>query len=228
MTHEEMKEMYELYALGVLDRDERAEIDDHLATGCEACRTSVQRAAVINSVLLTFVPEATPPKRVKKRLLAAVGMEQRSWGWLAWAATSACLLVGLTWFSLESHRRSEELTAARRVLDIVDSPETRAVSFGAGPRGNVFVNPKTGVLLIAKNLPRLEAGQTFEMWVIPKGGAPKPAGLFRPGANGTATHVFPGPVDVGATGAVAVTVEPEAGSAAPTTQPFIVAPVAGS
>ncbi len=41
-------------------------------------------------------------------------------------------------------------------------------------------------------------------------------------------HSIEGPVDVETTGAVAVTVEPEAGSSAPTTTPIIVAPVAGS
>ena len=34
MTHEEMGEMYELYALGSLDREERDEIGEHLGTGC--------------------------------------------------------------------------------------------------------------------------------------------------------------------------------------------------
>lgn len=225
MTHEEMKDMYELYALGILDREEREEIDRHIADGCTECRAGVQRAALTNAVVLSFAPDVVPPKRVKRRLMAAVGVEPRSWSWLAWAAVSACLLVAVSWFSLESHRRSEELAAARRVLDIVNSPETKAVSFGAGPRGNIFVNPKSGVLLIATNLPKLNPGQTFEMWVIPKGGAPKPAGLFRPDATGQASHTLTGPVDISTLGAVAVSVEPESGSTAPSTQPIIVAPV---
>lgn len=228
MSHEEMKEMYELYALGVLEAEERREIDQHLATGCDACRAGVRRASVMNAIVLSFAPEVAAPRRLQKRLLAVAGVESRNWGWLAWAAASACLLVGMSWFSLESHRRNDELAAAHRVLDIVNSPETRAVSFGAGPRGNVFVNPSRGVLLIANNLPRLEAGTTFEMWVIPKGGAPRPAGLFRPADDGTAIHVLPGAVNLDTTGAIAVTVEPAAGSSAPTTQPIIVAPVAGS
>jgi anti-sigma-K factor RskA len=222
LTHEEMKDMYELYALGVLEREERAEIDEHLSSGCDVCSRAMKHAALTNAVVLSFAPEVEPPKRLRKRLLAGVGVEPKSWAWLAWAAASACLLVGLFWFSLESRRQSEELAAARRILDIVNSPETRAVSFGAGPRGNVYVNPK-GVMLIATNLPALPPGKIFEMWVIPKGGAPKPAGLFR-----TSPHVLPGPIDMTNTGAVAVTVEPESGSDAPTSQPIIVAPMTGS
>ena len=179
-------------------------------------------------MILSFAPEAGPPRRLKRRLLAAVGLRQRNWNWIAWAATTAALLVGIVWLEFLFRRNGAELAEAQRVLEIVNSPETRAVSFGAGPRGNVFVNPKKGVLLIAANLPRLDAGRVFEMWVIPKGGAPKPAGLFRADAGGQATHVLAGTVDLQATGAVAVTVEPEAGSAAPTSQPIIVAPVTGS
>jgi len=63
------------------------------------------------------------------------------------------------------------------------------------------------------------------MWIIPKGGAPRPAGLFQPASDATAMHIEPGPVDVAATAAVAVTVEDEAGAPQPTSQPLIVAPM---
>jgi len=97
----------------------------------------------------------------------------------------------------------------------------------APPRGNVLVNPRLGVLLIASNLPALAAGKTYQMWVIPKGGAPRPAGLFQSTAQGTALHMLSGPVDPAAVSAVAVSVEPESGSAGPTTTPIIMAAVAG-
>ena len=61
------------------------------------------------------------------------------------------------------------------------------------------------------------------MWLIPKGGAPRPAGLFQSTDAGSAVHVLSGPIDTAALGAVAVTVEPEAGSPAPTSQPLITA-----
>jgi anti-sigma-K factor RskA len=91
----------------------------------------------------------------------------------------------------------------------------------------VYVQARRGVLLMSSNLPQLPAGKTYEMWMIPKGAssAPQPAGLFRPDASGSAMHVQAGPVDVATLGTVAVTVEPEAGSSAPTTTPVIVAPL---
>ena len=67
------------------------------------------------------------------------------------------------------------------------------------------------------------AGQTYELWIIPKGGSPKPSGLFQSDARGSAMYLSPAPVDMSTLGAVAVTLEPEAGSAAPTSTPIIVA-----
>lgn len=246
MTHEEMRDLYELYALGVLEGEERAEIAQHLGSGCDVCRGDIQRAAIQNVVILAaMTPETVPSRRVRGRLLAGMGVAGRTWGRVAWAAAAACL-VAVAWSGVRAYRMSTELDAARQhalvtdtelarvrlVLDVLNAPDTRTVVFGQEkhepPRGSVFVNPHSGVLLIAARLPQLAAGKIYEMWVIPKAGAPKPAGLFRATAAGTAMHTIEGPVDVETTGAVAVTVEPEAGSNAPTSTPIIVAPVAGS
>jgi anti-sigma-K factor RskA len=245
VTHEEMSELYELYALGVLEGEERAEIGEHLGAGCDVCRAGLQRAAMQNvAILAALTPEAAPSRRVRGRLLAGMDVAGRAWGRVAWGAAMACL-VAVAWTGVRAYRMSTELQAARQqmaatdhelarvrlVLDVLNAPDTRAVVFGQEkhepPRGSVFVNPRSGVLLIASRLPQLASGKIYEMWVIPKGGAPKPAGLFRSTAAGTAMHSIAGPVDMETTGAVAVTVEPAAGSNAPTSTPIIVAPVAG-
>jgi len=66
------------------------------------------------------------------------------------------------------------------------------------------------------------------MWLIPKGGSPRPAGLFQSGETGNAFHILSGPVEIASLDAVAVTVEPESGSPGPTTTPIIMAAVRGS
>lgn len=227
MTHQEMQDMYELYALGVLEPSEKSEIDEHLSSGCEVCRSAVRKASLTNAMLLSFAPDAAPPGRLKRRVMASIGVERRNWSWLAWAAVTASLAVLAGWYASEARNSSAELAGARQLLEIIKSPETREVSFGAGPRGNVFVHPRSGVFLIARNLPKLESGKRFEMWVIPKGGKPVPAGLFDSDAGGAATHLRPGAVDLGSLSAVAVSVEPEGGSAQPTTTPILVAALTG-
>jgi len=61
------------------------------------------------------------------------------------------------------------------------------VAFGKGqapPRGRVFVNRGRGVVLLASNLPPAPNGKIYELWLIPKGQAPIPAGLFQTDAQG--------------------------------------------
>ena len=241
VTHEEMQDLYELYALGVLEDEERVEIAQHLASGCAVCLDGVRRAAMYNAgVLAVMTPDSAPPRRVGARLREGVGIRARGRTWAAWIAATACL-VALTWSGLRSWRIGRDLEATRRevqrtdlelarmraVLDVLNAPGTRAVSFGEEkqmpPQGSVFVNPQRGVVLIASHLPPLTAGWAYEMWVIPKTGAPKPAGLFWATEGGTAVHTLQGPLDVASTGAVAVTVERQPGSKAPTSKPIIVA-----
>jgi hypothetical protein len=230
--------MYELYALGLLDGDEKTEMDSHLRRGCVTCQRSLSDAQAINAVLLSSVPVTDPSPRLKRRLMASMGIQPAGWTWAA-ALAAACLLIVALWLSDQERHRANELAQTRgemmqvvaqrdrvfQALSFLNQPETKQVGFGKGPRGNVFLNPSRGVLLISSNLPRLDPGKIFEMWVIPKGGAPRPAGLFEPNPDGTAIHVLAGAVDIASLGAVAVTIEPEAGSQAPTSTPIIAAAV---
>jgi anti-sigma-K factor RskA len=231
MTCEELRDSYELYSLGLLDGEEKSEIEAHLGRECAVCQKHLKDALAINALLLSQAPEVVPPSRLRRRVLASVGLERSGWGWLA-AAAAACAVIVALWFSLEKRTSDRELADARRTLQqsvaerdrleqaftFLNQPETRQVNFGQGqpapPRGNIFLNPRLGVLLIASNLPVLPPGRAYEMWVIPKGGMPVPAGLFQSGPQGTAMHILPGAVGPNVT--VAVTVEPESGSPAPT------------
>jgi hypothetical protein len=135
---------------------------------------------------------------------------------------------------LRGDMRNETAQVARLVqaLEIVCGPRTTEVSFGGAqprpPQGKVFLNPSRGVLLIASNLPRTPADKIYEMWIIPRGAKPVPAGLFQSQEDGSAMHVRPGTVDLASTAAVAVTVESQAGADQPTTTPLIVAAVKGA
>ena len=245
MSCQELKDLFELYSLGLLEPEEKSEIDTHLSRNCQTCEANLKDALALNALFLAQTPAIAPPSRLRRRVLASVGVERSSWTWLAALAAIAMLVVAL-WLSVQERARTQELAEARRnllqtaserdrleqALSFLNQPETQQVNFGRGqpapPRGNVLVNPRLGVLLIASNLPALGPGRTYQMWVIPKGGAPpRSAGLFQSTTQGTALHIFSGPVDPATLGAVAVSVEPASGSDAPSTMPIIVAPVAG-
>ncbi len=227
----------------MLESEEREEIDEHLARGCSECRKNLNAALALNASMMGLVSETAPPARLKRNIVAMVGGKQSAgWGSMAALVAAAAMLAAVVWFGSQERERSAQLADARRTLSemkadrdrvmqalaFLNRPETQQVGFGKDKpaRGNVFVNPERGVLLIGSNLPWLPAGRAFEMWVIPKGGAPKPAGMFQ-ATDGSAVHMMSGPIDSSMIAAIAVTIEPEAGSAAPTSEPFIVAPVSG-
>jgi hypothetical protein len=246
MTCEELRDFYELYALGVLEAEEQSALEEHLARGCETCSQGLLRARALNAAMLTFIPEERPSSKLRHRVLGMVGAERPRWTWAA-AIAAACALALAVWLGTEERDRTRELAGARQdllritgerdrlnqALAFLQQPETKAVGFGRGqtapPKGYVFVNQTMGVMLIASNLPQAGTGKTYEMWVIPKGPdgkatAPRPAGLFQSdGSRGL--HILSGPIDPTMIAAIAVTLEPEAGSPAPTSTPMIVAPV---
>ena len=250
MTCDELRDSYELYTLGLADGPEALEIRAHLDRNCATCVPGVRGARELISIIGATAPEVEPPARLRKRVMAIAGGQAASrWNWSpVWAAVAAGLLIAAVVFNvrarrasdalaqasaelrrveLESADRAHELARLNEAFAILNQPEAKQVVFGGAtpqpPRGRVFLDPARGVLLLASNLPPAPAGKAYEMWVIPKGGKPVPAGLFQSAADGTAMHVQPGPVNIGGTAVVAVTLEPAAGVPQPTSTPIIAA-----
>jgi hypothetical protein len=242
MTCEELRDDYELYAMGLLDEPGRAELDAHLRREGDPCIAGVQKARELVSSIAVTAPEVHAPARLRKKVAGLVRDEGRRWSWApVWIAVAAGLALVTIWLGVSRRDRERtiadverqlrqknvELARLNEAVALMNDPAARQVVFGTDtaqpPRGRVFVNPKQGVLLLASNLPPAAAGKIYEMWLIPKGGKPVAAGLFQSESDGTALYLRKGAVDVAATGAVAVTLEPEAGSPQPTTTPIIVA-----
>ena len=86
------------------------------------------------------------------------------------------------------------------------------------PQGKAFyVRDRSSLIFLASNFPALPPQKAYELWLIPaQGGAPIPAGVFKPDAHGHATVINPPlPPRVEAK-AFAITIEPESGSSVPT------------
>jgi len=180
-----------------------------------------------------------PPARLRQRVITSVKPETtktRGWFWAVAALSAACVaLIALAVSSRSSIRtyrdQISELTAERSQLreavEILSRSETRTVQFGRADNqahGRVFVNRNRGLVFVGSQLPQLAANRTFQLWLIPAAGAPQSAGLFRPNPAGDFVNVQTRPIDTGIQ-AVAVSVEPEGGSPAPTTTPILVVPL---
>ena len=244
MNCEQLRDHYELYVIGLAEEPESSEIRAHLDRGCEVCMAELKQARGLAALVSGSPAVAEPSAKLRRRILASVGVEQQRFGWAPlWALATVLSIFAAVYFSgrerefaaqvtelqAQERRQIVELTRLNEAFAILSGPDTTEVTFGEGqarpPKGKVFVHPSQGVLLMVSNLPPAQAGKIYEMWLIPKGRMPVPAGLFQSMGDGTALHVQRGAVDVAATGAVAVTLESEGGAAQPTSQPIIVAAI---
>jgi anti-sigma-K factor RskA len=222
MSHDELDALAAIYAVGALDGDDLARFQAHLAGGCERCAAFVRNAGAQPPA----VPSPAEPARPIDAGPRAVPGRVRG-GWLRWAAVSAVAVAaaaGLTGMYVASRYEArmgqmvrETIVQRDRLYDLLRDPTTRVIDLRGLQRaqasGRAVWNEAKGGLLVVSSLPPAPAGKAYAAWTI-TGGTPRAAGLFQVDARGRAAH------RVDATGrdvdAFAVTLEPEAGAAAPT------------
>lgn len=233
MTCNELKPDYTAYALGVADEPERARIREHLDRNCTECAQGVASAMATVTAMSGAVRLVDPPKQLRRRVSALVeprmvkgtaAPQAHSWtSYLPWAVT-AIVSLALILVAAPSRRPASDLAKFEAAVAIVNDPATRDITFGeAGKpsRGRVFFSPSRGVVFIGADMPKLDAGRTFELWIVPSTGKPVAGGTFT--AREDASAVYVRPVPSTGTTALSVSVEPAGGSEQPTTTPFIVA-----
>jgi anti-sigma-K factor RskA len=234
MTCDELRDDYETYALGALDGEALDELREHLARQCENCTPGVRRAEELIARMALAVKPADPPKRLRKRVMALGNPRAGGSRWtkaLVFVTALSVIFAVHIWMRHQAMHREfldvwAENTRMNEALALLEDPAAKEVTFGKGARGRVVLSPKHGVAFSGRNMAALAPGKTYEMWIIPKGGRPVPAGTFAPSADGSALHLQTGPVDVASTAAVAVSIEQQGGVASPTAdQIIIVAPV---
>jgi anti-sigma-K factor RskA len=242
MTHPEMNELYELYVLDVLEPELATEIASHVADGCEYCGERLREAALGVAAMSGMAEQLEPPNHLRDRVLASVrprkqssSHREQSKSWLYAVAGLAAACVLLFAYSLWSMNATQSLRGRisaltqerdqlRSAVEVLSRPDTRMVQFGNNnaARGRVFLSQNGGVVIAGSQLPQIASDKTFQLWLIPATGAPRPAGIFRANAAGEFVNVVPGPLNLCGIHAVAVSVEPRQGSPAPTTTPILV------
>lgn len=238
MTHSEMDELYELFVLRTLEREQASEIEEHLRAGCAHCEAKIREADALMAAFATTVDIIQPPAHLRERVLSSVRpspvpkRENRiaavyALAGLCAALLAVCVWLGTTTSDLKSRLSdvAQQRNALEAALKSLSRSGTRSIQFGKAnqPEGKVFVNPSGGLVFIASRLPQLAPDRTFQLWLVPAAGAPKSAGLFRSDENGSSVTVSNAAIDPATTKAVAVSVEPSSGSTAPTTTPIVVA-----
>lgn len=242
MDRERFDELMEAYALNALPDDERREFEEYLSAHPER-KAEVDELTNLAGLLALSPAEQEPSPALRRNLMAVVEGEAResraarrrrdrrsalvrareflSPSRLALGA-AALLMIGLfSWNLLLMDRMDElrgEVAEVRREDPSPNDPQMVALE-GSGPMRGARVElvrlEGERAVLVAEELPPIAEGETLQIWVI-KDDVPKPAGLFEPGDEIVST-----PVEQSLEGAdtVAITVEPDGGSPAPTTDP---------
>ncbi|MBV9608621.1 MAG: anti-sigma factor [Acidobacteria bacterium] len=242
-AHEQYGEDLALYALGLLEGNERGALEQHLAT-CSSCRRELEQLRGDMGLLALEAVGPAPPQRSRKRLLEAIAFGARPrevqtrTRWWTWAPVVASILLAVVGVALwrensQQKRRIDALQTeisqsaatlehAKMVIAMLESPDAVRVSLSPGqtspqPHGKAMYLPHKGALIfMASNMPAAPPAKTYEVWLVPMSGAPLPAGTFKPDARGSATVMMP-PLPAGIQAkAFAVTVENEGGSPTPT------------
>jgi anti-sigma-K factor RskA len=158
------------------------------------------------------------------------------WSSLIPALAALCLLVIAValWHNngrlkdtiAEQRGRNEDqvtqLEQMRREMALMTAPDAVHVSLTPQkatrqPSGTAIFSPaRKRMMFMASNLAPVPEGKAYELWIIPRKGAPMPAGVFKPDEHGNAIMMdHPMPENVEAK-AFAITVESESGSDKPT------------
>ena len=242
-VHEQFAEDLALYALEVLQGDERVALEKHLE-GCAACCRELEQLRGDMALMALSTAGPAPPRRARQRLLQAVANEprrpaalpRRGWWTLVPWVVAAALAGGVVAVLLQnsdlrkrigglqnqSAQQQAELQRAREVVSTLTATDAMRVTLVAAktppqPQGKaIYVRDRSSLIFLASNFQALPAQKAYELWLIPINGAPIPAGIFKPDAHGSATVINP-PLPTGVEAkAFAITVEPESGSSVPT------------
>lgn len=202
----------------------------------DSARSSRMRERLMSHVRADAA--ATTPTTAARRRAAAV---YPAWLWGTGLAAAAAIVfsfvtvvqdVGLRGDLATAQRHTStlqgQLAEAQRIGTHDRQALTDLVSPGAkryAVAGGAVVVLGDRVYFTLTKLPPLPKGRVYQAWTLPKGAtAVVPSVTFSPNADGVAVVALP-VVDAGRIGAVAMSVEPEGGSKAPTTKPTFIRPL---
>lgn len=248
---QDLREQAAAYALGALSPEEARAFEAYLGTSIEA-RREVAEYREVGALLATGAGTATPSADLKARVLAhatqgkAVPLRGRTpWGlWMALAASVAGIVTtSISWkntrralverdstiagMSRELDARTARLAQREATLNAILEPEVTLTNLVSTqpetPVIQLFWNRRTNLAIVhAFRLNPTADQRVYQLWFIPKRGAPIPSVTFNTEMGGHALVqlvTVPEGIDLAA---AAITDEPTGGSAAPTTTPILV------
>ncbi len=229
MSHDELLDSVAAYALGTLPPNEAEAVAEHLRA-CEECREEYRllRPAVTAVAYAAEAPAdarssgVAPSPLLKARVMKQVRGEAqrrpRPRGWTVSALLAACLALALVGYSLirqVSYDRTRTAVQRQTIADLA-AADSQRYRFSGG----AVVTHGDRLYIVLRNLPTPPSGKIYQAWTLAKGEKKvAPSVTFAPAGSTTIVRL---PEAATTVAAVAVSVEPEGGSKAPTSKPIAV------
>jgi anti-sigma-K factor RskA len=255
MSHSEQaspRDLAAAYALGALSPEETREFETFLADSPDT-QHEVAEFRDVAALLGLAEPEGGAGSSLRERVLARVAEQKTSpigprfrGVWTALAASLIAVVglgIGMVWLRRELagrdttiaalnqllEARGRDLRDRQAILDAILDPSVRLYQLTSSgdpePGIQLFWNQRRNeALLNGSRLKPVPSGRAYQLWFI-KDGKPVPSITFVPSPDGSATRTgVPVPRE-GKVSAAAITVEPEGGSAQPTSPIVLVGPL---
>lgn len=230
------------YALDALDDVERTQFARHLAT-CAECRAEV-RSFSETAAHLAEIENQQPPADLRARVLADIAavrpfppetdasgaapsgasvltLRRRTLPTFLAAAVAVILIAagGLVW-QLNRTANHAGPSLADQIVHAPDAVRITEPVPGGGKLTIVRSASLKRAVMIGDGVPEPPAGKTYQLWLQQPGQGMVSAGLM---PDSTEPTVLTG--DAATAKAAAITVEPETGSAQPTSDPIVLFPL---
>lgn len=230
--HDDLAALIPAYALGAADAEERVAVEAHLRT-CVACRAALADYQALGDDLLYALPPAAAPARLaddlRKRIAPSTVRPAARRGWLArlrWPSftlglVALALLVATNAYWAGRTVRAERATAQLTALVQAPGIALHSATVEMHGSGVLYLPPGAAeALLCVYDLPALSVDQAYQVWLI-RGGQRVSGGAFQVSPDGYGVLLLHAPAPLQDFDALGITVEPAAGSPAPTTPPVL-------
>lgn len=210
LTCDEVNELAGAYALGLLDADERASVEEHLVEHWHEEYVSA-RAAVL--ALASAAPEADPSPELRTRILDVARIEARRgshrWipGMLLGAAGAVAILAVLMFSGVAGERT--EPAQQMVVRSAGDGAFLELAVEEASSRASIRLG----------GLPPRPGSEVYQIWLLQAGQPPKSLTIV--GADRDGPWTRPAEVRLKRGDTVVVTMEPDNARTAPTQTPIL-------
>lgn len=213
-NHQDVAEALPDYAIGAMPERELQRVSEHLQR-CKPCRVEFYRLLeTISALPLVAGPSAATKERLFQR--AGIGnpastlqrsyappvrIEQARWSRrvlrVSWLVAAAALIVALA-VGIWSLQLREDLQQAQSITELISQPasarELTDKEVVSDASATLYVDGTSDqALLVAANLPQLEAGQAYDIFLFTQSGERVDAGTFNADASGNARIVVEAP-----------------------------------